>query len=212
MVDVNEPISRAFSINLRFLQLGLQLMIAQFISKISNTDCSTTMITIGLPISYILIGINLLAIIIIRWKQMFNRRVFFALYAANIILTGVVMVVGLGAIGEPNSCANNTVMHRFVGFESLITIIVSIMTLFGPFDWALRYTNAPGNLVWPFLFFQQWTNYFQGGYITVAVLTLLITIATFVVNILPLTGGLTVGKKKIIHFEWIGSLVIMLIC
>jgi hypothetical protein len=74
-------------------------MIAQFISKIANTDCSTTMITIGLPISYILIGINLLSIIIIRWKQLFNRKVFFVLYAINIILAGVVMVVGLGGIG-----------------------------------------------------------------------------------------------------------------
>lgn len=36
MVDVNEPISRGFSISLRFFQLGLELMIAQFVSKISN--------------------------------------------------------------------------------------------------------------------------------------------------------------------------------
>jgi hypothetical protein len=99
MVDVNEPISRAFSINLRFFQLGLQLMIAQFISKISNVDCSTTMVTIGLPISYILLGINIISIIILKWKQMFNRKIFFAHYAANIILAGVAMVVGFGGIG-----------------------------------------------------------------------------------------------------------------
>lgn len=91
-------------------------MIAQFISKIGNTDCSSTVVTIGLPISYILVGINILSIIILRCKQVFNRRIFFAHYAANIILAGVAMVIGLGGIGEPNSCANNKVLHRFVGF------------------------------------------------------------------------------------------------
>lgn len=200
MVNVNEPISRAFSINLRFLQLGLQLLISQLISKIANTDCSTTVVTIGLPISYILIAINLISIVVIRWKQAFNRKVFFAHYALNIILAGVAMVVGLGGIGEPNSCANNRVLHKYVGFQSLLAIILSVMTLFGPFDWALRYTNAPGNLVWPFLFFAPWESAFRGSYVTVGILTLLITICTFIVNALPLAGGLTITKKKIIHF------------
>jgi hypothetical protein len=99
MVDVNEPLSRAFSISLRFFQLGLELMIAQFISKISNADCSQTLVTIGLPISYILLGLNAIAIFIFRCKQVFNRTAFFILYAANIILAGVVMIVGFGGIG-----------------------------------------------------------------------------------------------------------------
>jgi hypothetical protein len=212
MVDVNEPLSRAFTINLRFLQLGLQLMLAQLISKIANTDCSTTLITIGLPISYILIAINIISILLIRWKQLFNRKIFFAHYAVNIILAGVAMVVGLGGIGEPNSCANNRVLHKYVGFQSLLAIILSVITLFGPFDWALRYTNAPGNLVWPFLFFLPWESSFQGSYVTVGILTLLTTVCTFVVNALPLAGGLTVMKKKIIHSEWIAALVTMGIC
>ena len=130
MVDVNEPLSRAFSISLRFFQLGLQLMISQFVSKIGNTDCSQTLVTIGLPISYILLGLNVIAIIIFRCKQMFNRKAFFILYALNIILAGVVMIVGFGGIGETNSCANNKVLHRYVGFQSLITMIVSAIALF----------------------------------------------------------------------------------
>lgn len=99
MVDVNDAISRGFTICLRYFHLGLQLMIAQFISKIQNTDCSQTMVTIGLPISYILLGINAIAILVIRWKQLYNRKVFFGLYAANVVLAGVIMVVGLGGIG-----------------------------------------------------------------------------------------------------------------
>lgn len=134
MVDVNEPVSRAFSVSLRFLQLGLQLLTAQLISRISSENCSQTLVTIGLPISYIFLGVNLLAIFIIHCRKMYNRKIFFTYYAANIILAGVIMVVGLGGIGETNSCANNRVVHRFAGFQSLVTIGVSAIILFGPFD------------------------------------------------------------------------------
>lgn len=72
---------------------------AQLISKISNTDCSQTLVTIGLPISYIILGLNLIAILVIRCKQWFNRKVFFVFYAVNVILAGVVMIVGFGGIG-----------------------------------------------------------------------------------------------------------------
>lgn len=123
------------------------------------------------------------------------------------------MIVGFGGIGETNSCANNKVVHRYAGFQSLITIVVSVMTLFGEFDWSLRYTNAPGNLVWPFLFLAyDWTSAFKGSYITVGVITLLISLATFVVNLLPLRGGLTSGKKNIIHYEWLAALILMAVC
>lgn len=134
MVDVNEPISRAFTIGLRFLQLGLQILIGQLISKISNDNCSQTLVTIGLPMSYIFLGMNLIAILVIHCKKLYNRRIFFTYYAANIILAGVIMVVGLGGIGETNSCANNRVVHRFAGFQSLFTMGVSAIVLFGPFD------------------------------------------------------------------------------
>lgn len=79
-------------------------------------------------------------------------------------------------------------------------MIVSAIALFGEFDWALRYTNAPGNLVWPFLFFgYSWTQAFQGSYITVGILTLITSLATFIVNILTLKVGLTTGIRKIIQ-------------
>lgn len=131
MVDVNEPISRAFSISLRFFQFGTQLLVSQLISKISNDDCSQTLTTIGLPISYILLGINLIAILVLKIKKVFNRNIFFIFYGVNVILAGVCMIVALGGIGEANSCANNKVVHKFVGMESIVFISLSIMTLLG---------------------------------------------------------------------------------
>lgn len=87
------------------------------------------------------------------------------------------------------------------------------MNLFGEFYWAIRYTNAPGNLVWPFLFFGfSWTSKFNGSYITVGIITLFISLGTFIANILPLRGGPTTLKSKIINYAWIGSLILMGIC
>lgn len=109
----------------------MQLLIAQLISKISNTDCSQTLVTIGLPITYIILAINTIAIIVLRCKQWFNRKVFFVLYGINIVLAGVIMILGFGGIGESNSCANNKVVHRYCGFQSLVVIAISAITLFG---------------------------------------------------------------------------------
>lgn len=74
-------------------------MIAQFVSKIANEDCSQTLVTIGLPISYILLGINLIAILLLRCRQVFNQKAFYVLCAVNVILAGVIMIVGFGGIG-----------------------------------------------------------------------------------------------------------------
>lgn len=123
------------------------------------------------------------------------------------------MVVGIGGIGETNSCANNKVLHRYAGFQSLITIIISMITLFGQLYWSIRYTNAPGNFVWPFLFFGfSWTPKFNGSYITVGVITFMISLVIFIANALPLRGGATPLKSKIINYSWVGALIVMLIC
>jgi hypothetical protein len=74
-------------------------MLAQFISKIQNTDCSQTLVTIGLPISYILMALNIIGIVLFRCRGYFNRKVFFVLLGINAILAGVIMLFGLGGIG-----------------------------------------------------------------------------------------------------------------
>lgn len=79
-------------------------------------------------------------------------------------------------------------------------IVVTTIALFGEFDWALRYTNAPGNLAWPFMFLAYtWTQAFQGSYITVGILTLLTSLATFIVNIITLKTGLTTSIRRVIQ-------------
>lgn len=43
------------------------------------------------------------------------------------------MVVGFGEAGESNSCASNKILHLFVGLESLIAILIAMLSLIGPF-------------------------------------------------------------------------------
>lgn len=136
--------------------------------------------------------INLIAVLVIKIKGYWNRKVFFAVFAVDVVLAGVAMVVALGGIGESNSCANNHVVHRFVGFQTLITMIVSAMVLFGPFETVVRWANAPGNLVWCFLFFgvqlgEGWT----GSYVTVGIIYLLISIGSFVAHLITVQNGMS---------------------
>ena len=96
---MSESQSRSFSLFLRFFHLGINLLVAQLISKIQNTACSNTYTAIGLPISYILIALNLIFILILRCKQKFNRKAFFVGLALDVVLAGVSMVLGFGGIG-----------------------------------------------------------------------------------------------------------------
>ena len=68
-VAVHEGRSRAFNVFLRFFHLGLSLLVAQLIWKISNIDCSRQFTAIGFPISLILLLLNLIFIIITRCKN-----------------------------------------------------------------------------------------------------------------------------------------------
>lgn len=67
-VNVNEPRSRAFTIFLRFLHLGLQLIIGMEISKIGANLCTNTLLTIGEPVAIILILFNIIAIAVLRCR------------------------------------------------------------------------------------------------------------------------------------------------
>ena len=115
-VDINEAKSRAFNFFLRFLQLGIQVFIATEISRIDHHQCSNTFVTIAVPISLILVAINLIFILVIRCRENFPRVPFFVVLGANYIMGGVIMVMGFAEIGESNSCANNKILHRFGGF------------------------------------------------------------------------------------------------
>lgn len=114
---VDQPVIRTFSSHLRFFQLALQTLVAQFISRIDAVNCSTLVSSAGQPIAIALLIFNLIALLVLKFsKQSYSKRIFWGAYAFNLLLSGIVMIIGLLGIGEANSCANNKVLHRFVGF------------------------------------------------------------------------------------------------
>ena len=98
-----------------------------------------------------------------------------------------------------NSCANDKIMQRFAGFYSLVTIALTPMIIFGKFEWSQRYSNAPGNLTWPFLFLGfGWTDSFKGAFIAIGLLLLGLSLATFGVHMVPSLRGMNSSTKKMI--------------
>lgn len=212
-VDINEAKSRQFNLLLRFFQFGLQIFVSSYISKVDNIGCSTTFVTISIPISYILLIFNAIALAVTRCRDNYSRVLFFIALGANFIMVGVVMVIGFSEIGESNSCANNKIVHRYAGFQALICLIISALIIKGPFELSQRYSNTPGNAVWIFLFFgYSWTQAFSGSMIVIGVFNLLITLSSIAVNIIPFFAGLTSQMKKGLLFQWLGCLVLMIIC
>jgi hypothetical protein len=94
---------------LRYFQFGLQILIAAFISKANATYCSQTYQNLGIPVSYIIIALNLLAMIITRCSDRFPRIFFFVSFVINLILVAIIVVSGLIGMADTNSCANNRV-------------------------------------------------------------------------------------------------------
>ena len=123
------------------------------------------------------------------------------------------MVMGFAEIGESNSCANNKILHRFGGFQALFCMILCIGVMRLPFELSQRYTNTPGNAVWIFLFFGfNWSHLFAGSLITIGIFNLIISLSSIVVNVLPFFIGITSRIKKVLLFQWLGALGLMVIC
>lgn len=152
-LTIDQQVIRTYSCHLRYFQFAIQALLCHLITKIDSNSCSSTISSIGQPISVILLIFNAVALAIIRCTKSFNQKIFMICFIFNLVLTIIIMLFGLFGIGETNSCANNRVLHRFVGCEALIAIILSLITFWGKYDFSIRYTNAPGNLAWVFLFF-----------------------------------------------------------
>ena len=72
-IDINTPKSREFNIFLRFFQLGLHLVIAVQVANLGDHNCRTEFMKIAEPISFIYVGLNLLATLYIHCREKFAR-------------------------------------------------------------------------------------------------------------------------------------------
>lgn len=196
---------------LRYFQFGLQILVAAFISLANSSDCAKTYQTIGLPVSYIIIGLNLLAMIVTRCTDRFPRVFFFISFIINLLLAAIIVVLGLIGIADTNTCANNRVLHRIVFMEGLIVVCLAFMIILLPFNWIQRYSNSPGNLTWIFLFFSfGWSSNFKTPMIILGILTTLISATSFLTNLLG-CKSITTSLKKAIVIGWIFGLITMIV-
>lgn len=86
------------------------------------------------------------------------------------------------------------------------------MTMLGRYDFAIRYTNAPGNLVWPFLFLSfAWSPQIKNYYALVGALSMIVTIATLSSNLVHWYSAFSRSLRKPIYLAWLASLLIMLV-
>lgn len=99
-MNMDQPVTRAFSCHLRFLQLALQTIVALLIAKMGDTGCSTMIITVGQIVFAALLIVNFLSIVLIKCtNKVVSRRVFWVIYAINLVLAGVLLFAGLLGIG-----------------------------------------------------------------------------------------------------------------
>ena len=112
--DINEPKSVSFTVYLRCLQYGFQLLIAILLARfVALPKCESQFDGIALVISIILIIINILAILMNRCIDTFARCQFFTVFGLDIVMAGVILVLGITGESSRNTCGPDQVLNRF---------------------------------------------------------------------------------------------------
>lgn len=76
--------------------------------------------------------------------------------------------------------------------------------------WGNRYTNSPGNLVWPIIFLvYQWTANFSTPMLVIGITTAVISGITFLINLSTLCRT-TSSTIKAIKAWWIFAIILLL--
>lgn len=207
-VDINEPKSKAFNIFLRMFQLGGQLTLAYWASRyegISGCDYSTPDIVSYL--AYALVALNLVSLIFVRCNSKFPRGYFFLVFGLDLLL--VVGIALLQLIRNPTNCASNRLYYQFTVIECVIAIVLAVVILVMRLAWEQRYTNAPGNLVWPVLFLIfHWSPKFKLVMLIIGFATLAVSLTTLILHLTTLSKTSTTSRRVII-VGWVLGIIVL---
>lgn len=208
-VDINEPKSKAFNIFLRMFQLGGQLALAYWASRFEGvTQCDYVTPDIVSYIAYALAALNLASVIYVRCSNKFPRGFFFLIFILDLLM--VLGVILLQLIRNPTNCAANKLFYQFSIIECVIAIILCIVILVMRLAWEQRYTNAPGNLVWPALFLAfHWSSSFKLPMLIIGIVTLAVSLITLVLHLTTLMKTSTTSRKVIIVGWVLGILMLV---
>jgi hypothetical protein len=210
--DINYPKSKAFNIFLRFFQLALSLGCTVFVAELVEKTCIDSQFRIIEILSGALGFLSLLAIIIIKCSKSHPKIGFAFLFLIALSTAFAIAFFSFKNIQE-NNCAVSKMLYQYYIGQSLIYVLISLSILALPLLWIQRYTNSPGNLIWPglfLLFVKYWQGTFNSILILIPVIAILISIITFIANIFASFKGITTGVKKLIKFAWFFDLILML--
>lgn len=94
----------------------------------------------------------------------------------------------------------------------MIAVVISIVILCSKLGWGQRYSNHPGNLVWPALFFMMdWTQPFALPMEIIGLVNAFISFTSILVNLIA-CGGISTTVKRVIVFQWVFGLILMVGC
>lgn len=189
------------------LQLGLQLILAYWALRSEGVaGCEFDTANLTSYLAYALAVINLVAVIVIRCSIGFPRMLFFAVFIIDILLT--LAIIAINAIKGFSNCAASKTYYHFAIIESAITIVVCIVVLVMRLGWGQRYSNSPGNLVWPPMFLPfPWTDNFKVYMLIIGIATASISVITLLAN-LPSLIKTSTTTRKLIHFGWIFGIIV----
>lgn len=223
MIDQDEEVNNADVLHvrrynnlaLRFLQLGIQLFIGKSLSEVGirNKNCEPGIVSLIFIGSLILILVNIGFLLFIFLKKTYIKNLFYFILAIQVILTGVIMVLGLGEAAKEEVCANLIILNKFSGIQSLIGLFLSIYILCAPFNISQRYPNTPGNITWVFLFMgYTWNDAHSTIFIIIGIINLLISLFTAGINLVSLFVGMSQKIRRIMYYQWLISIGLLVIC
>lgn len=210
--DINYPKSKAFNIFLRFLQLALSLAATVFVAELVEKVC----IDGEFRVVEILIGVLLLAsLAALMTVKCSNEHPKLGFAVMLVIVLGAAVAIAVYSvkdIADGNRCALTSILFNYyLGTTALYTLIaIAILVL--PLLWVQRFSNSPGNLVWPVFFLYYafaWKRNYGWTFISIALLTLAISLLTLVTHLWVGCKGVTTCTRSFMSCSWITNLFLM---
>lgn len=209
----DQSIIRIFNLYLHFFQFNIQVLVALLVTSFDTQSCSSKIQYTTYVILPVLFSINIAVISAIKFNKFIHFITLIAGIFLNFLLLMILLIIGFSSLDQEIGCADAKILHRFIGFEALICLVIMGICLVGPYDFSLRYTNTPSNFVWVFLIFSfQWTKSLKGILIPIGISHLLITISNLSAHLIFLIFKFKRPVMLGIWLVWIVSVILMVVC
>lgn len=103
--------------------------------------------------------LSLAALLLTRCKQDFSKIAFFGFFGLNLIVSAILIVAAFAGYTGENVCAQNLMCYKYVVIQVIASVTMTLIILMVSFFLVQRFSNSPGNIVWPIMFFTySWSS------------------------------------------------------